>query len=69
MDRNDDAREMLSLQQRDEDERRARREHELRLAAEAHHRLRILNGDRVRLEDLAGEWIELLRASGANTTG
>ena len=69
MDRDDDARMMKQLQQWDVDERQARREHEMVLAAEARHRQRILNDERVRLEDLATEWIELLRASSAKTTG
>jgi len=37
-------------------------------AAEAHHRLPALNDDRTRLEDLAEEWIELLRANSRKTT-
>ena len=65
----DDAHMMTQLQQWDVDERRAQREHELVLAAEALHRQRILDCDQVRLEDLAKEWIELLRASSAKTTG
>jgi hypothetical protein len=44
-------------------------EHELVVAAEAHHRARILDADRPQLEDLAEEWIEMLRASSAKTTG
>lgn len=36
-------------------------------AAEAQHRQRLLNGDRPRLEGLAEQWIELLRASRQKT--
>ena len=39
------------------------REHELIVAAEAHHRLRFLNENQPRLEHLAEDWIELVRAS------
>ena len=65
----DDARMMTQLQQWDVDERPAQVEYERVLAAEALHRQRILNSDQLRLEDLAGEWIELLRASRAKTSG
>ena len=57
------------LQQVDLEERPSRAERDLVLAAEAHHRLRLLIDDRTRLEDLAEEWIELLRASSRKTTG
>ncbi|MGD2076221.1 MAG: hypothetical protein PVI91_10520 [Gammaproteobacteria bacterium] len=67
--KDDDTHAMTQLQQWDVDERRVQPEHELTLAAEAHHRLCILKADRPRLDDLAGEWIELLRASGAKKTG
>lgn len=38
-------------------------------AAEARHRSRLLSDEPARLEDLAGAWIELLRASNDKTTG
>lgn len=65
MDKDDDHRMMTQLQPWDVDERRARRERERVLVSEALHRQRLLDGDRPRLEDLAAEWIELLRASRA----
>ena len=61
MDTYQDAHTQTQLQQRDVDGERTRREHEQEVAAEAYHRQRILTGDRPRLEDLAKEWIELLR--------
>jgi len=69
MDTHDDDQMKTHLQQVDVNERRARREYELMLAAEAHHRLQLLNGSRPRLEDLAEEWIELLRASSGKPAG
>ena len=63
----DDAHMATQLQQVNLDERPTIFEQELVLAAEAQHRLRLLDGDRPRLEDLAGEWIELLRASRRKT--
>lgn len=60
---------MTHRQQLDPEERLSRVEQELILAAAAHHRLRLLIDDRTRLEDLAEEWIELLRASSRKTTG
>jgi len=38
-------------------------------AAEAYHRQRLLTGNKPCLEDLAGEWIELIRANSRKTTG
>ena len=67
MDRDDDTRMTARLQEREADDRHSARDRELLLAAEAHHRLSILSGDRPRLEDLAGEWIELLRDSSGKT--
>jgi len=55
------------LQEVDLVERPSSDERALLLAAEAQHRQRLLNGDRPRLEDLAEEWIELLRASRQKT--
>ena len=69
MDKDKDAYMMMQLQQSILDERRARREYEMLLAAEARHRLRILNDNRTRLEDLAGEWIEMLRDNMGKTNG
>ena len=57
------------FQQVELEERTSRAEGDLVLAAEAHHRLRLLNDDQTRLEDLVEEWIELLRASSRKTTG
>ena len=65
----DDARMMMQLQQWGVDERPAQVEYERMLVAEALHRQRLLDSDQLRLEDLAGEWIELLRASRAKTSG
>jgi hypothetical protein len=56
------------LQHVDLEERPSRVEQELEHAAEAHHRFYLLIDDRTRLEDLAEEWIELLRASSRKTT-
>mgnify|MGYP001551765154 FL=1 len=56
------------FQQVEMEERPSRAERDLVLAAEAHHRLRLLNDDQTRLEDLAEEWIELIRASSRKTT-
>jgi hypothetical protein len=58
---------MAQLQEWEADDRRSDRDRELLLAAEAQHRLSILRGDSTRLEDLAGEWIDLLRASSGKT--
>ena len=69
MDRHDDTRTMARLQKWEADDRHSDRERELLLAAEAHHRLSLLSGNRPRLEDLAGEWIELLRDSNGKTAG
>ena len=63
MNKCDDVDMTTQLQQVNLDERLTIFEQELVLAAEAQHRLHLLNGDRPRLEDLAGEWIDLLRAS------
>ena len=57
------------LQQVDLEGRPSSVEQELVRAAEARHRLRLLHDERTRLEDLAGEWIELLHASSRKTTG
>ena len=67
MNKYDDTDMTTQLQQVNLDVRPTIFEQELVLAAEAQHRLRLLNGDRLRLEDLAGEWIELLRASRRKT--
>mgnify|MGYP001826945283 CR=1 FL=1 len=64
----DDADMTTQLQQVYLDERPSNYKQELALAVEAQHRLRLLNGDGPRLEDLAGEWIELLRASRRKTS-
>ena len=57
------------LHQLDLDERATGLEQALVLAAEAHHRQCLLAGDKPRLEDLACEWIELLRVSSRKTAG
>ena len=54
---------MTQLQLLNADERPSGREHELVVAAEAHHRLRILNDNQPRLEHLAEDWIKLIRTS------
>ena len=69
MDKSSETHITTQLQQVDLEERPSRAEGDLVLAAEAHHRLRLLNDDQTRLEDLAEEWIELLRASSRKTTG
>ena len=69
MDKSSETHITTQLQQVDLEERPSRAERDLVLAAEAHHRLRLLNDDQTRLEDLAEEWIELLRASSRKTTG
>jgi len=56
------------LQHVDLEEPPSRVEQELVHAAEAHHRLRLLIDNRTRFEDLAEEWIELLRASSRKPT-
>jgi len=55
MNKCDDTDMTTQLQQLNLDVRPTIFEQELVLAAEAQHRLRLLNGDRPRLEDLAGE--------------
>ena len=69
MDHDDNTRRITQLQHWDLDEPRARRQHELMLAAEAHHRLRVLSSDWSEVEHLAQQCIELLRASNRKTTG
>lgn len=63
MDRNDDTRMVARLQEWESVDRHSDRDRAMRLAAESHCRRSILSGDRPRLEDLAGEWIELFRTS------
>ena len=64
MDRNEHRHTTAQLQQCGADQRQSKRDRKLRNAAEAHHhRQRLMKGDSVRLQDLAVEWIELLRAS------
>ena len=62
MDRNEHRHTTAQLQQCGADQRQSKRDRKLRNAAEAHHRQRLMKGDSVRLQDLAVEWIELLRA-------
>lgn len=69
MDKSSETHITTQLQQVDLEVRPSMAERDLVLAAEAHHRLRLLIDDRTRLEDLAEEWIELLRASSRKTTG
>ena len=66
MDRDYGTRTRVRLQEREAADGHSDRDRELLLAAEAHHRRSIL-GDCPRLEDLAGEWIELLRDSNGKT--
>jgi hypothetical protein len=63
MDTYDDSDLMTRLQLLNTDEWPSGREQELIVAAEAHHRLRFLNEEQPRLEHLAEDWIELIRAS------
>jgi hypothetical protein len=69
MDKTADSHVTRQLQLVDPGEQLSRVERELMLAAGARHRSRLLNDDGARLEDLAVEWIELLRASTCRTTG
>ncbi len=57
---------MAQLQQICPVEQTSVREERLLLAAQTHHRQRLLSGDRPRLEDMAQEWIELLNAHNRN---
>jgi len=63
MDRNEHRHTTAQLQQCGADQPQSKPDRKLRIAAEAHHRQRLVKGDCVRLQDLAVEWIELLRAS------
>ena len=54
---------VTQLQQVDLEERPLEVERERSLAAEAQYRRHLLAEDGARLEDLAAEWIELLRTS------
>ncbi len=62
----DDLHMTTQLRQIPAQEQTSDREKRLLLAAEVHHREQLLSGDRPRLEDMAQEWIELLRAHGRN---
>jgi hypothetical protein len=63
MDNYDGSGTMTQLHQVKTDEWRSGSEHELIVAAQAHHRLRLLNENQPRLEHLDEDWIELIRAS------
>ena len=63
METDDGTRMRVRPQEREAADGHSDRDCELLLAAEAHHRRSVLGRDRPRLEDLAGEWIELLRDS------